>query len=93
MKSPHQSDQDDFFFNEMSVNFAKYIYQIINIKFNSEQTIPVYKLQENFKKANEYDSRLLTLLYGSVGIMSLTEDTKILEDFFKKPTEYPASKF
>ena len=32
-------------------------------------------LQECFKKANQYDNQLLSLLYGSVGLISLDSRT------------------
>ena len=61
----------DDFFEELTINFAKYIYQVLNLRWNENKTISIYEVQENFKKANEYDKRLLILLYGSVGIMSI----------------------
>lgn len=60
--------RDTDFITEMSVNFAKYIYTVLGVKFG-DNLIPVSKLQENFKKANAYDAKLLTLMYGSIGIM------------------------
>lgn len=60
--------RDTDFITEMSVNFAKYIYTVLGVKFG-DNFIPVSKLQENFKKANAYDAKLLTLMYGSIGIM------------------------
>ena len=67
----HCMNTKDDFFEELTINFAKYIYQVLNLRWNENKTISIYEVQENFKKANEYDKRLLILLYGSVGIMSI----------------------
>lgn len=48
----NEDDGNNDFFEEMSINFAKYIYQIINIKWSDTRPIPVKNLQELVKKAN-----------------------------------------
>ena len=67
------TEDSKFMFEEMSLNFAKYIYQIVQIKWinGEEQPIPVRLLEEYFRKANAYDRRLLGLLYGQLGIMKV----------------------
>lgn len=70
----HVLGTKDSFFDELSLNFAKYVYQVLHLDWNSDTKISANVIVENIKKTNEYDRRLLTLLYGSVGIMSVNTD-------------------
>lgn len=61
----------DQFFEELSLNFAKFIYIMIDRKWSDTSPIPLQLLSSSFKKANDNDKKILFLVYGSIGIMSV----------------------
>ena len=63
------NDNDDFK-TQLSINFAKQIYQILNIKWADKTPVPLQVLLDSIAKANENDNKLLSLLYDSVGVMN-----------------------
>lgn len=81
--------QEDEYFNELTTNFAKYIYQLLGINWSDQMKIPLRMLQECFKKANQYDHQLLSLLYGSVGLISLESRSDGLEGILSENIKIP----
>ena len=76
----------------MSVNFAKFIYQILEIKWTDKRPIPLKTLQDCVRKANKHDIKLLQLLYGNVGAMSTHANQEILTSYFQEQDDKEAAK-
>jgi hypothetical protein len=67
----HVLGKRDEFFEELSLNFAKFIYMMIDRQWSDTSPIPLQLLTHSFKKANDNDKKILFLVYGSIGIMSV----------------------
>jgi hypothetical protein len=70
---------DDYFFEEVSISFAKIIYQIVDIKWieDPEETpnrIRRDKLKETIYSSHGFSDELLKLLYGTIGLVQLQLD-------------------
>lgn len=73
----------DEFFEELSLNFAKFIYHTIKCKWSDTRPISVVQMQDSFKKANSNDKKILQLVYGSVGILQVEGKSHVLFDFLE----------
>ena len=80
-------EHNDVFFHEITENYAKIIYQILNLKWSddpSKQTsVPLRKLKKTICEADGYERDMLSLLYGSVGLMSLNDRQELQEGKLK----------
>lgn len=70
---------DDDFFLMLYTNYAKIIYKIIGLEWNQdpakeEKKISLRRLKNSICKADGYERDMLTLMYGTTGIMELLEE-------------------
>lgn len=56
-------NENDDFKTQLSINFAKQIYQILDIKWMDKRPVPLQVLLDSIARANENDNKLLSLLY------------------------------
>ena len=67
---------NDEFFHMLYTNYAKIIYKIIGLEWNQdpkkkEKKISLRRLKNSICKAEGYERDMLTLMYGTTGIMEL----------------------
>ena len=67
---------NDDFFHMLYTNYAKIIYKIIGLEWNQdpvkkEKKISLRRLKNSICKAEGYERDMLTLMYGTTGIMEL----------------------
>ncbi len=74
----------DDFFEELSLNFAKFIYLMIDRKWSDTSPIKLLQLANSFKRANDNDKKILFLVYGSISIMSVQKKKSSLSNFIHK---------
>lgn len=70
-------DQEGFF-EQLSVNFAKFIYQIIGYKYEEGRNISFNELMHSVGKANKNDYKLLSLIFGDVGMIDIVDQSKVM---------------
>ena len=70
-------DQEGFF-EQLSVNFAKFIYQIIGYKYEEGKNISFNELMHSVSKANKNDFKLLSLIFGDVGMIDVTDHAQVM---------------
>ena len=78
---PLFKETGDRFFEELYTNYAMIICRIIGMDTDegSKQQISLRRLKKNICKAEGYERDMLTLLYGSTGIMQLESKTNFLD--------------
>ena len=80
----HVLGKRDDFFEELSLNFAKFIYLMIDRKWSDTSPIKLLQLANSFKRANDNDKKILFLVYGSISIMSVQKKKSSLSNFIHK---------
>ena len=65
---------DDYFFAEISISFAKIIYQIVDVEWIEDPNLPPNtirrdKLKETIYSSHGFSDELLKLLYGTIGLV------------------------
>lgn len=63
----------DSYFEELSVNLAKMIYKIVGLRWEDMQPITIKMLVRSFRMANNEDSKMMNLLFGTVGLLNIDE--------------------
>ena len=62
-------------------NYAKFIYRIIGLEWSNDPAkqakISLRKLKVNICKAEGYERDMISLMYGTVGILDLDKKTEI----------------
>ena len=71
------TEYDDYF-DQLTVNFCKSIYRIVGKKFKTAEKVPLKLIERSFAKANDQDSKMLSLLFGTCGLMSLESGVDLL---------------
>ena len=66
-------DNSDFF-EQLSTNFAMFIYQILGVRWKDGGSISLRQLQQCVKEANKNDYKLLSLIYGNVAVLAPVKD-------------------
>lgn len=72
------NDTQDEFFESLSYNFAKFIYQIIGYKWDCGETVSYSELMHCVSKANKNDFKLLSLIFGDVGMIDLADQSQVM---------------
>lgn len=67
----------DDYFEELCINFAKIIYQIMETPWSKDPDKPnkisIKALKRTILSAHGFDEDMLSLLYGTIGLISLNE--------------------
>jgi len=74
----------DQFFEQLTVNFAKTLYRICRQDWQSDCKIDILRIERSFAQANDQDVKMMNLLFGTVGLLSLEKNSDILSEIFNR---------
>lgn len=73
----------DSYFEELTLNLCKMIYNLIGVNWKDpDARITIDQIERSFLKANEADAKMINLLFGTVGLLSVDDEEGTVKSLF-----------